>query len=371
MKQLILVSLLLMTSIGCRRSMTSPQSLSSPSPIRPLDVTSTTSGTSGHHSSLGAMSVGFDSGFAVKLAAFPPRNELLAFRQQLETVYQTQLRRSRIPTFVDIEGTTVWTQEYLRYRLSGCSHAQTVQIVLSEIDGAAGPGDCGGSVPFPARNEPVEFRSNALESKYRDGLHRSPVQSFVDIEGDSVWITEYLRYRVCGSDHATAAQFVVAQINNALPSPGCPVTIGFDTLQSNNAPFLDYREAGFTIAAASGGWTVLTSFGHPGPFILIRRSAAEAAIAAEIRITAGGSPFSFSSVDLYSSLTPIPYAFTGLRNANTVFTVAGTVPWTFGAFATVVNPNSSDRIDTLLIRITNPVVCCDNPAGLDNIVLLR
>jgi hypothetical protein len=167
------------------------------------------------------MSVGFDSGFAVKLVAFPPRNEPFAFRQQLETVYQTQLHRTTTSTFVDIEGTVVWTQEYLRYRLSGCSHLQAVQNVLSQIDGAAGPPECGGNVPFPPRNEPFDFRSNSLESKYRDGLHRTPVLTFVDIEGDIVWTTEYLRYRVSGCDHTTATQLVLAQINGAAPSAGC------------------------------------------------------------------------------------------------------------------------------------------------------
>jgi hypothetical protein len=113
-------------------------------------------------SSLASMSAGFDSGTAFKMVAFPPRNETFAFRQTLESVYQTQLRRTATSTFVDLEGDIVWTQEYLRYRVSGCSHDAAVQSVLTEIDGRAGPADCGGSVSFPPRNEPFDFRSNAL-----------------------------------------------------------------------------------------------------------------------------------------------------------------------------------------------------------------
>ena len=52
---------------------------------------------------------------------------------------------------------------------------------------------------FPPRNEPILFRTN-LEAKYRDGLHREPTTSYVDIEGTIVWTQEYLRYRInqCG-----------------------------------------------------------------------------------------------------------------------------------------------------------------------------
>jgi hypothetical protein len=41
-------------------------------------------------------------------------------------------------------------------------------------------------------------------------------------------------------------------------------------------------------------------------------------------------------------------------------------------FATVQNPHSADLIDTLLIMLTNAAPdCCDNPMGLDNIVVAR
>jgi hypothetical protein len=119
-------------------------------------------------------------------------------------------------------------------------------------------------------------------------------------------------------------------------------------------------------------WEALTTYGNPAPSIIFRRSAADPTLTAEVQITAGGSAFGFRSVDLYSSITPIPYTITGLRNSNPVFTVSDTVPNTFGNFATVLNPHSTDMIDTLLIRLTNPATpCCPNPMGLDNIVMTR
>ena len=46
-----------------------------------------------------------------------------------------------------------------------------------------------------------------------------------------------------------------------------------------------------------------------------------------------------------------------------------TSPNTFGAFARVTNPNPDLRIDTLLIRLSNPGP--GNPVGFDTVVLRR
>ena len=153
--------------------------------------------------------------------SFPPRNESLAFRIQLEAKYRDGLKRGPSSTSVDNEGDIVWTQEYERYRVNLCSHADAVSRVMVQIDGAAAPGVCGnappGQVQFPPQNESLDFR-NLLEAKYRDGLRRLPVSTFVDIVGDVVWTQEYLRYRVNGCGHAIAVQNVFVQIDG-LPAP--------------------------------------------------------------------------------------------------------------------------------------------------------
>lgn len=66
--------------------------------------------------------------------SFPPRDQALAFRRQLETYYQTILNRSPIQTPVDIEGEIVWTTEYYRFRVNGCGHGDSVNKVFAEID---------------------------------------------------------------------------------------------------------------------------------------------------------------------------------------------------------------------------------------------
>jgi carboxypeptidase family protein len=130
-----------------------------------------------------------------------------------------------------------------------------------------------------------------------------------------------------------------------------------------------YAESGFTVSSMSGDWSVRTTYGNPAPFVQFWASGGSTATG-EILVRASRSVFYFKSVDLYSSTTPIPYTIKGTRNSSTVFSVANTLPNTFGNFRTVANPNAADAIDTLSITVTNAAApCCRNPMGLDTIVL--
>jgi hypothetical protein len=153
---------------------------------------------------------------------FPPRNEALQFRNALEAQYRDVLRRSAGPTFVDQEGTVVWAQEYLRYRVNLCPHGEAVVRVFRQIDGLGVQPICGttSTVIFPPRNEPLDFMVQ-LEAKYRDGLRRGSGLSFVDVEGNIVWTQEYLRYRVSGCSHGEGQQKVFDQIAGRGVQPDC------------------------------------------------------------------------------------------------------------------------------------------------------
>jgi hypothetical protein len=172
----------------------------------------------------------FDTRSGPMAVTFPPRNEPVNFKLQLEAKYRDQLQRSAGSTFVDPEGDIVWTTEYLLYRLNLCGHADAVAKVMRQIDTGQFQGLCGtaptGTIPFPPRNEPADFR-NQLEAKYRDGLRRPPSSTFVDLEGDVVWITEYTRFRVNGCGHDEAVQKVFRIIDGAGDQPLCtsPVNI--------------------------------------------------------------------------------------------------------------------------------------------------
>ncbi len=161
-------------------------------------------------------------------ATFPPRNEPFLFRTNLEAKYRDSLRREPTTSFVDIEGSIVWTQEYLHYRVNQCGHADAVARVFRQIDGLGVDPVCGVTTTtvFPPRNEPFDFRAQ-LELKYRDGLRRGPTTTFVDAEGDIVWTLEYLRYRLSACGHAEAESKVFAQIDDRsrIP-PTCEVCAG-------------------------------------------------------------------------------------------------------------------------------------------------
>jgi hypothetical protein len=167
----------------------------------------------------------YSSAFGNGTVAFPPRNETLDFRSQLETEYKNVLHRSAaVLTTVDTTGDAVWTSEYLRYRVNQCSDATATQKVIDEINGFPAPEVCGsspiGQVNFPPRNESLNFRIS-LEATYRDVLHRGTNATAVDNEGDVVWTQEYLRYRVNACDHPTAVTKVLQQIEGKGTQPVC------------------------------------------------------------------------------------------------------------------------------------------------------
>ena len=130
---------------------------------------------------------------------------------------------------MDIEGTIVWTQEYLRYRVNGCGHQDAITRVTAQILGSGVQPVCsdftGTTVNFPPRDQPFAFRQE-LERIYRDVLRRGAVQTFVDTEGDIVWTQEYLRYRVNSCSHQEAVDRVLAQTLGAAVQPVCSPTGG-------------------------------------------------------------------------------------------------------------------------------------------------
>jgi PKD domain len=196
----------------------------SATPAGPTAVTAGTAALSTSAPRLYSSLAVFDSRSGPMVVTFPPRNEPFDFKLQLEAKYRG-MGRSTGTTYVDPEGDIVWTSEYLLYRLNLCSHPDAVAKVMRQIDSGGAPQPlCGnapsGTVAFPPRNEPFDFR-NQLEAKYRDGLRTAPSSTYVDLEGDVVWITEYTRYRVNECTHADAVQKVLQQIDGAPAQPVC------------------------------------------------------------------------------------------------------------------------------------------------------
>jgi hypothetical protein len=118
----------------------------------------------------------------------------------------------------------VWVSEYLLYRMHECNHFRAMEKIRAQIRGLGLPAFCGlppeGPIAFPPRNETYAMRLE-LETIYKDELKRQPSQSAVDVEGDVVWVQEYLRYRLNGCSHAQATARVMTQLGGGGIAPVC------------------------------------------------------------------------------------------------------------------------------------------------------
>lgn len=155
------------------------------------------------------------------------------------------------------------------------------------------------------------------------------------------------------------------------PAPPGPCAIGYEGLSANRAAFTTHKACGLEIAVTAGTWEASTTYGQPAPFVQFL-SPAGTLTTGEITVSGAGATFAFTSVDIYSSTTRIPFEITGLAGLAPVFTLQGEQGNTFGRFATIAVPGGTAQIDTLRIRLKNPAApCCANPVGLDNIRVVR
>lgn len=115
--------------------------------------------------------------------------------------------------------------------------AATADRTPMGVGGVSGPMD----VLFPSRGDSFEFR-NQLETKYQTGLNRAAASTFVDREGEVVWVQEYMRYRVNGCDHAGASQRVFAQIDGNPPAAICAENPGGLVLFPPRSEALAFRQ---------------------------------------------------------------------------------------------------------------------------------
>jgi len=151
---------------------------------------------------------------------FPPMHELLAFRRTLEEKYRRGLGRGASGTHVGVEQSVKWMRRYLRYRLHSCDHDAATMRVLTQLDGGDVLPLCGRARDFPPRNEVLEFRRR-LEDKFKDEKKAPSTPTFVDLEGDAIWLEEYLRYRTRTCSHEDAVERVMQQIDGRAAAPGC------------------------------------------------------------------------------------------------------------------------------------------------------
>jgi hypothetical protein len=113
---------------------------------------------------------------------FPDRQDALTFRRRLEEVYQGR-GASLADTHVNDEGDVVWTMEYLRYALSGCSHEETVGKIMDQIGGRGVPPACTTNPPPMPPTPPASQLRAAFTVTPNDLTVAKPGQCIVQIGG--------------------------------------------------------------------------------------------------------------------------------------------------------------------------------------------
>jgi hypothetical protein len=151
-----------------------------------------------------------------------------------------------------------------------------------------------------------------------------------------------------------------------LPVVPTPATITFDGLTGSHVPFTLYTESGYLVSVTSGIWGQGQFEGNPVPSIFTG-AGFEGSVVNTATVTAGGSQFTFSGLDLAANSSTANYEFVGTLGGSTVFDLTGTQSDLagFGNFQTVGGGVSNDPIDTLSIRLDDG----GNTANIDNIVL--
>jgi hypothetical protein len=155
--------------------------------------------------------------------ALPSWGDIIDFRNRLERTFRDVLREPPVATRVDLDGNAIWTSEYLKFRLTGCSHGSSVFRVHVEIDGGSSPAPCGRSITserLPADDEIVTF-TDRLDQFYRDLLSRSVSEAYVDRAPLAHWVSEYFRLRLGGCNHAPAAERVLMTVIGVEPTATC------------------------------------------------------------------------------------------------------------------------------------------------------
>lgn len=157
-----------------------------------------------------AMTVGAER---AGLVSFPAREDIETFNSELEATFRRDSRRSASVTFVDAEQAALWTQEYIRYRVQACGHADAVQRTFMQMDGLGIQPVCGAvsRVVLPQRDELFDFRTQ-LDAKFRDEIKANASATYVGAPADAAWLQEYLRYRLGHCSHADASARVLDQL---------------------------------------------------------------------------------------------------------------------------------------------------------------
>jgi hypothetical protein len=153
--------------------------------------------------------------FDVMFTVLPSLEELLAFHIVLEAEYRDGLRRAERTVGAPPAERVTMMMRYLWYRRGGCSAEDAAEKVFEHGDRLLRM--CGD--PFHGRmrasaDEAFAFRQR-LEAAYRRRPASEMRTTYVDPEGEAVWLFDYVAERLSGRDATAARELVLARIRAA------------------------------------------------------------------------------------------------------------------------------------------------------------
>jgi hypothetical protein len=269
------------------------------------------------------------------LIQFPPRNEVFDFRQQLETKYQ-QMGRSQESTFVDIEGSVIWTQEYMRYRVNRCDHGTSAQKVFAQIDGAAPTDTCVPACSY--RVNPGSRSVNEVQQTHTVDLIGDPGGCGWTAVSDAGWLTFSSDY--ANGRNGVTIPYTVAQNVSGGPRTG-RIRVTWDG--GGNTAHVVFQEGNSFITT----FTMTDSFrsgSQPTTECHLRSTATPCAFTATSNLPGGGA---------YTYEWTASYIYGGVEKTSTLTNTAGTFTVTDACGASDATAAGTVADFTVTLKITD------------------
>lgn len=222
---------------------------------------------------------------------FPPRTDAVEFHRALEAKYQQMGRVNQ--SAVDPEGSVIWIQEYLRYRINGCDHATAEQKVFSQIDGGPVPAVC--TIPCTVAANPtrIDLGPNATSTTFEVRPNQANCNIGWSASSDASWL-------MFDSSQSPSAGYAI---------------FPFSVTQNNGSP-----RTGHITITYSGGTSVLEVRQDGSPF--------NVGFTMTDPFRSGGTP----TDECWFRSTATPCNFTAFANLpGNTYTYAWTATYTYGA----------------------------------------
>jgi hypothetical protein len=154
--------------------------------------------------------------FDIPRSRLPDTAELVRFHDALNGVYRDALGRAAN----EVAGTTEVRLEalahYIGYRAEGCDHTEAEAKALPRLTGGGAPSLCAALSLYhamPAADQTLSFLRR-VDDVLRDRRAASAI-TYVDMEGEAVWVQTYAQQRMHGTREVDARANVLAQVRGS------------------------------------------------------------------------------------------------------------------------------------------------------------